>query len=61
MSADEPNYADQYPGFTVTCDRRGSKEILLVDTRGSSEVSGLWGEVSLECQGCKASVEIVST
>jgi len=47
-----------YPGFTVKCDKCGSEEVYLDDTRGWSQLSGSWGELSLICNGCGNTVEI---
>ena len=49
----------QWPNFTVTCDKCGSKSIYIRDTRGWSELSGGWGEVSLVCDDCGNEADIV--
>lgn len=49
---------ETHPGFTVVCDKCGSKNVIVDSSVGSSETSGVWGSVDLECQDCQASTEI---
>ena len=49
-----------HPGFTVVCDKCGSKRVIVENTLGFSAESGAWGRVSLECQDCDHSADLYS-
>lgn len=43
---------ETHPGFTIICDKCGSKEIYTEDSTGYSEESGAWGSYELVCNKC---------
>lgn len=45
--------------FLVTCRKCGSVNIEMIDSRGSSEESGMWGEVELHCVDCDNCEDII--
>ncbi len=47
-----------HEGFTITCDKCGSKVVIVDSDIGGSELSGSWGGVHLICQDCDARTEI---
>jgi hypothetical protein len=49
---------DTMPGFTVTCDKCKSTNVYLSNSLSYSEVSGVWGELSLVCNDCDNSIAI---
>lgn len=49
-----------HPGFTITCDKCGSSNVIVDSSVGFSEISGSWGSVDLECQECDNYAEIWS-
>ena len=46
------DFKQQYPGFTVTCKKCGSKEIELQNDMGWSAMSGGWGGLHFKCTNC---------
>jgi DNA-directed RNA polymerase subunit RPC12/RpoP len=50
--------SDAYPGFTITCDKCGSKNVTFKSDMGYSPESGGWGGIQLFCADCKNEVEI---
>ncbi len=50
-----------HPGFTVTCDECGSRAVMVENTLGYSAQSGGWGAVSLVCDGCGQTTELVES
>lgn len=44
--------AKTHPGFTIHCQRCGSDAVGVDSDVGSSELSGMWGGVSLRCARC---------
>jgi hypothetical protein len=48
----------QHPGFTILCDRCGSKRVTVENSLGFSAASGAWGEIALVCQDCHATTDI---
>ncbi len=55
----EADYKAMYPGFTIACDRCGRREVRLESTLGYSPESGGWGAVSLMCDGCGQTAELL--
>ena len=48
----------QWPDFEVTCKKCQSKNVLLNDSRGYSDISGAWGSLDLVCEDCGNETEI---
>lgn len=57
MTEDEAK--NTHPGFTIVCDKCGSKIVIVDNSLGFSAQSGSWGSVDLECLTCGANTEIV--
>ena len=53
------NFADQWPGFTVACNKCGSQKISLENDMGFSPESGSWGSAILKCENCGNQIEII--
>ena len=45
--------------FEVKCRRCGSLVVSWCNSLGYSETSGVWGDASFTCEGCKCTVEMV--
>lgn len=50
-----------HEGFTVTCDKCGSKVVTVENSLGFSAESGSWGSVDLVCQACDNRTELVGS
>jgi hypothetical protein len=48
----EEDVAKQWPGFSVQCDKCGSKLVELDNSMGWSEMSGGWGSIDFVCAEC---------
>lgn len=50
-----------WPRFTVSCDKCGSKSVVLENTMGYSAASGGWGSIDFLCKECGNRTEIVDS
>jgi hypothetical protein len=57
----EKDCNETHPGFTIICDRCGSKKVYVENSLGYSSTSGSWGSVDLICSDCDNIVEIVES
>lgn len=58
MTDQEELVQKTHPGFTVTCNTCGSRNVIVDSNVGFSETSGAWGSVDLECLDCKLTTTI---
>lgn len=50
-----------HQGFTIICEKCGSKVVIFDNSIQSTPESGAWGSADLICQDCDAKVELIST
>jgi hypothetical protein len=55
----ENDFKNQYPNFTISCNKCGSTLVYIENSLGFSAISGCWGSVDLVCSECGNETEIV--